>query len=341
LHDDAPHNRAEHYKLNPNFCIALAFTDQLYCRQLEVLYMLLEEIRPTVNPLHIQLKGTLLVALSGTLFGLIGYLGTQLFRLNFSVENMLFWRFVTASLWIYLLSFLNAKHSLKPLKKQLSLSKLSLLGIISYSGGSAFYFLAVHHLGTALAMVIFFSFPVFVTLFTWCFDQWQMNRYAMFSLLAVLSGLFILKGADQGHLDYTGFFLGLGAAFSYATYVYSSQHSIKTAPSNVITLLVCLGNALIFLTLSWQSHTFFVPSHPIMWLYICALGVFATALPIQLLLEGLKYISPVKASILSVLEPVVAIIVGLLVLHESFSMMQSLGVVILLLGAIVIQFERA
>lgn len=300
--------------------------------------MLVNDAGPTTNPLHIQLKGTAFVALSGMLFGLIGYLGTQLFRLNFSVENMLLWRFVIAGGWIILIGLLSPK---KPIKPTLTFSKVFFLSILSYSGGSAFYFMAVQHLGTALSMVIFFSFPVFVTLFTWCFDHWRMNKHAVLSLFAVILGLIILKGSDRGHLDYTGFFLGLGAAFCYATYVYSCQHSIKAASSSAITLLVCAGNALIFLVLSLKNHTFFVPNHLMMWVYVCALGVFATAFPIQLLLEGLKYINPVKASILSVLEPVVAIIVGLLVLHESFSFMQSLGVVILLLGAIVIQFERA
>jgi drug/metabolite transporter (DMT)-like permease len=51
---------------------------------------------------RLEIKGTLLVALSGMLFGLMGFLGTKILYLQFSVENMLFWRFLIASCWMLL-----------------------------------------------------------------------------------------------------------------------------------------------------------------------------------------------------------------------------------------------
>lgn len=64
--------------------------------------------------------------------------------------------------------------------------------------------------------------------------------------------------------------------------------------------------------------------------------IVATAIPIQLLLDGLKYVSPVKASILSVFEPLVTVFIGFVLLHETMSSLQSIGITIVLLGAILI-----
>lgn len=285
-----------------------------------------------------QLRGTVLVALSGTLFGLMGYLGTQILNYQFSIANMLFWRFLLASFFIFVSLFYAKKRLVKP-SSSLALIKIILFGAISYSGGSVFYFMASEYTGTGVAMVIFFSFPIFVTLFAWFLGGWRMNLIALCSLLAVIMGLLCLKGAGSESLNLTGLLLGMLAAFSYAVYVYGSQFNIKSIDSRLLTFLVCFGNTILFLIVSVYTNTFVVPSSFSLWLYICALSLLATVLPIQFMLDGLKYISPIKASILSVLEPVVTVLIGIILLGESISTIQSIGIIIVLLGAILIQFE--
>jgi len=293
---------------------------------------------PVVSRPHT--RGTILVALSGMLFGLMGLLGTRLIDLHFSIENMLFWRFLIATVCVSISTVMFKNKMRTPDQQSLHIIKIFFLGALSYSGASGFYFLASKHIGTGLAMVIFFSFPVFVTLFAWTMGTWKMNIIAFAALLAVMSGLFLLKGDADNTLDGMGIVLAVVAACSFATYVYSSQQATKSLDSRWLALFVCFGNTLIFLALSLYTHSFMFPTSLAAWFYIGMLAIIAIALPIQLLLDGLKYISPVKASILSVLEPVVTVLVGLLFLGESMSVMQTIGVVIVLLGAILIQFER-
>jgi len=290
---------------------------------------------------QLQRRGTLLVALSGLLFGLMGFLGTQLFYLHFTVENMLFWRFLVATAWISLGAVLSKKQMLWKTDSAMSLMKIFILSAFSYSGATAFYFLASQHIGTGFAMVIFFSFPVFVTLLAWILGTWKMNRFSFAALVAVISGLALIKVSGGNVLDGAGIALAVIAACCFAAYVYGSQHTTKNIDSRILTLLVCFGNTIIFLVLSCYTSSIVVPHSIKAWFYICSIGIIATALPIQLLLDGLKYISPVKASILSALEPVVTVMVGLILLHETISYWQSLGITIILLGAILIQFERA
>ena len=104
---------------------------------------------------------------------------------------------------------------------------------------------------------------------------------------------------------------------------------------------MCLGNSLIFFIISCITKSFFIPTTLHAWSYIIAIGIIATAVPIQLLLDGIKHISSIKASILSVLEPVVTLLVGVALLSESISATQAIGVLTVLLGAILIQFERS
>jgi drug/metabolite transporter (DMT)-like permease len=76
------------------------------------------------------------------------------------------------------------------------------------------------------------------------------------------------------------------------------------------------------------------------WLYILAVGIIATALPIQLMLKGLKYISSMRASIISVVEPLVTVFVGVILLQETISYLQFIGVFVILASALLVQFQK-
>lgn len=285
-------------------------------------------------------RGTMLVGLSGLLFGLIGYLGTQLFRLQFTVETMLFWRFLIATLTILIVSPTCRRVLFSKQIKPYTILKTLLFATVSYSGGSVFYFLATKHIGTGIAMVVFYSFPVFVFLITWSLNNWRVNQFTLGSLIAVIIGLIFLKSEAQHELNTRGLIYGLIAALSYAIYVFGSQRSAKTIDTLLLTFLVCMGNTIIFFILSLYTHSFMIPQSLNAWMYLFAIGIIATVLPIQFLLMGLKHISSMKASILSVTEPIVTVVIGMLLLDETLSLTQSIGIVIILLGAILIQFER-
>lgn len=286
-----------------------------------------------------QLRGTFLALLSGALFGMLGYFGTKLVQQQFSIETMLFWRFFMASLWMLIVVFFHDRKRITDSLKNKGLLKIFILATVSYSGSSLFYFLSSGHIGTGPAMVIFYSFPVFVALFAWFAGTWRLNTIAIIALLAVITGLVLLK-RPGGYMDWIGIFYGMIAAWSYAMYVYGSQKPLKNLDSSFLTLLVCTGNSLLFLFFSLFTSTFTYPTNLSACVYIVAIGILATALPIQLLLDGLKYISPLKASVISVVEPVITVILGLLFLNESISYAQSAGIFVVLVGALLIQFER-
>lgn len=287
-----------------------------------------------------QIQAVGIIALSGILYGFLGFFGAQLLNEKFSVSTMLFWRFLIAGFWMLGYSCWKQEIAFKNLSR-LSLFSIPLfLSTICYSAGSAFYFLASRHTGTGLAMVIFFSYPLFVAIFAWAQNNWRINKYAMAALLAIVIGLFLLKGDDGNPITITGIVLGIISALFYAIYVFKTKQIVKEIVSSHFTMIICLNCAAIFLIISLTTQTFAFPTTLNAWVYIFAIGIVATAIPIQLLLEGLKVISPLKASMISVLEPVVTLLVGIMLLSEPISALQITGVFILLLGAIAIQFVR-
>ena len=127
--------------------------------------------------------------------------------------------------------------------------------------------------------------------------------------------------------------LGLLSAFGYGCYVAACRNISKLDPilSTIIVSLGCTFTAAIFAII---DGSFTVPQGISTWGNIFGMALISTALPILLLLEAMKYISSTKASILSVLEPVAVVIFGILLLDETVSIMQGIGVVVVLGGAL-------
>lgn len=284
---------------------------------------------------------TILIIISGILYGMLGFAGTQLIRDNFSVVNMLFWRFFIAAIWMIFFSIVRKEKLFQKLPRVQTLLIIFVFGSIFYSGSSLFYFLASLKTGTGLAMVLLFSFPIFIAFYSWFYKKKKISGYALVSLCSIILGLSLMRGQGAVTLSLTGIALALAAAISYALYVINGQHTIHQISASLSTILVCLGNSIIFFSLALSGNSFCFPHSLHAWLYALAIGIFATAVPIQLMLEGLKIINSLKASILSLLEPVITLLVGFVLLGESISSWQVMGVAVILLSAVVIQFEKS
>lgn len=242
---------------------------------------------------------------------------------------MLFWRFLVSSLFIALL--------LLPQLKTLPITSREMFKIIFYGAAfygtcSILYFMAAGYIGSGLSMVIFFTYPAIVMLINFLLYRQKTSHIYYWAIVVILIGMLCLMNGSQFQFDITGIGLSLLSAILYAGYLIASKNC--SAPALVSTLMVSIGAMIICLVAALADHTFMLPTGFNVWFNICGIGIICTALPIILLLEGLKHIGSVQASILSVLEPVFVVIFGIILLGEKVNLTQAAGVVILLSGAL-------
>ncbi len=282
-------------------------------------------------------KGSAYVLLSGLLYGLIGYFGVSITQHNLSINNMLFWRFLIACFAI-LVIILIRKNSYKI--NYSHMLKSFIYGALFYSGGAAIYFYAAKYIGTGLSMTIFFIYPTIIILFNWLKTKQKLNKIYCIAIIFSLIGMLLLIDRNKFTFDLYGIILAIISAISYAIYIICSKQQLETLPPLISTLMVSLGSCTLFFIISLiEEGQFIIPSSTA-WPYIIGMGIICTALPILLLLEGLKYISSEKTAILSVLEPVAVVIFGILLLNEKISLLQTIGVLVMLSSAVIIQFNK-
>lgn len=284
------------------------------------------------------------IAVSGMLYGCLGLFGTWMLKQGYSVSNMLFWRFATAALMILpmaLKQIRSAKQNLgqglrQSLRQNLNLGEISasLIGALLFSTSAALYFMACSSIGTGLSGVIFFSYPVFIFLCLWLFVKQPISRLSWGCLALVCVGFLLLNhGSKSAGLDAFGILIAVGAAVVYALYfLFSKKHAHDLDPW-LSALILCLSSAAYFLIFSQFENSFLWPQSIQDWANVLALGFLATAAPILLMLLGLKSINADQAAIVSALEPVVSLALGVLFLEESLGLNQVFGMVIVLVGA--------
>lgn len=276
-----------------------------------------------------ETKGTIYAIASGFCFGLLGYLGVTLIKSDLSLYSMLFWRFAIGAGSIGLLIFPLYQHSISNAKECL---KNCMYGIILYAPTAILYFFSCNYIGTGLAMVTFFTYPVMVLICNKLFYKTSIStRYYGATALIMIGMIFLI---DSTHMifDYKGLVCGIASAFLYALYVIVSKKS-RLNPL-VSTCMVSLGSMITCLCAALIHGSFSVPLDLVVWKNSIAIGIICTALPMLFLLKALQYISSEKASLLSVLEPIFVLIFGFVLLDEILTIRQIIGVVFALLGAV-------
>ncbi|MED5599948.1 MAG: EamA family transporter [Actinomycetota bacterium] len=135
-------------------------------------------------------------------------------------------------------------------------------------------------------------------------------------------------GSDAGP---SGPLFSLGAGLSYAVFAHATKGVVARHPPTAVMAVALTGAALLLLPLlaradvSWVATTGGTAS-------IMHLGLFATAGAYALYGRGLARVPVAETTTLSLVEPVVAALLGLLVLGERFTGGMAVGAVFVAVG---------
>ncbi len=277
--------------------------------------------------------GVLLAILSGAFYGTLGFFGVSLLQEGYTLTNFLFWRFLFAV--ILLFPFLNVKQHWQGVFSKYGMVITVVSGIF-YATATGCYFYAIEYIGSGLAMVLFFCYPIFVVLLDWLHGRNIPSKLTMLGLTVVILGTLCLSDPQHWNISLLGLFWGLLCAFSFGVYFYTSQLAIKSISVISGTFCICLGNCLIFAILVLLNGNIQMPVTISAIGNIGALAVLSTLLPIYFVFVALRYIDSTKASILSVFEPIVTIILGVIFLNEKITIVQYIGVGVVLVGTLIL-----
>ena len=216
------------------------------------------------------------------------------------------------------------------------------VGAVAVAGYPLTFYPAVAEAGVAVATVITLgSSPVFSGLLAWWADRRRPDpRWTAATAAAVIGCTVLVLGAKDGTADPVrplGVLSALAAGFSYSAYALVAERLIRRGHGSPAVMgALFLGGGLLVLPVVAASDTGWLAtgSGIAVALYLAVFTVFCAY---RLFGRGLRHTPAVVATTLTLAEPAVAALLGVLVLHERPSPASWIGLAVLLSGLAVLR----
>ena len=277
-------------------------------------------------------KYAIFVLLGGCCYGILSTFVKLAYAAGFSVEAVTIGQYFFGTI-ISGTSFL---FNTKRVPNLLQSLKLMALGI-PFGLTGIFYYQSLQTVSASLAIIFLFQFVWLGTICDWLFHNNKPTFSKIFCLIILLVGSVLAANAlttTPISFSRQGLMWGLLSALSYTSSIYlSGVVQTKTSPL-LKSFLISIG-ALIFVLLVF-SPNLFINLNVLKEFsgYGLVLGLFGVALPPLLFSIGLPHIGPSLGTILSAIELPVAITLSVLILAETVTLLQWVGVCLILLSII-------
>ncbi|MFD4030701.1 DMT family transporter [Streptomyces sp. NPDC058637] len=278
-----------------------------------------------------MLKGYLLIGLSATGFGLMPVFATFAYRDGLTLATLLFLRFALAAAVFLPYAIRHARRTGPP--KRADLLRLVVLGGVLYTAQSALYFSSVKHISPALAALLLYVYPALVATVSAVVGRDRPSLAIVGSMLASFAGVSLVLGRIGADLNIVGVLQVLGAAGVYTAYILYGDRVSGSVHPVVMTACVSAAAAVSFLLYGAATGDLRLDFAFRGWLWVLALALVSTVVAILCFFLGMTVIGPTRASIGSMLEPVVSIVASAVLLSSGLTWLQLLGAALVLTGA--------
>lgn len=287
-----------------------------------------------------RIKGILYAAVSSSTFGLAPFFSLTLLLVGFSAFEVLSYRWGVATIALTLFGWCSGCSFRLEKKDFLVVLLLSLLrAATSFS-----LLIAYQNIATGVASTIHFMYPLAVSLVMMYFFQEKKSLWVMFAVFMSLLGAALLSSGEleaKNGDTIVGLVAACVSVFSYAGYIVGVRMTRAVRiNSTVLTCYVMgLGTVLYFIGALTTSGLRLV-ADGYTWLIILGLALPATAISNITLVRAIKYAGPTLTSILGAMEPLTAVVIGVFVFKELFTLNSAIGIILILLAVSVVIFRK-
>ncbi|HTC85421.1 MAG TPA: DMT family transporter [Candidatus Acidoferrum sp.] len=160
----------------------------------------------------------------------------------------------------------------------------------------------------------------------------RFGRTALLGLVLGLIGVGAIVGANLQATDVTAFFQVLLVVVGYAVGPAILARRLGGLPSIGVMALSLLLCALIYAPIAASQWPAVAPSTNVL-VALAILGILCTAIAFLLFGALIAEVGPVRATVITYVNPAVAAVLGVLVLNEDFTLAMGLGFALVLLGS--------
>ena len=281
-------------------------------------------------------KGILYAALSSSTFGLAPLFTLLLLGLGYSSFEVLSYRWGVASLFLGALALLAGRSF------RLSWPELRTVFFLSLfrAATSLSLVIAYQHIASGVASTIHFMYPLAVALAMMCFFREKGSVWVFAAIGMSIVGAVLLS---LGNVDFTRGNTTLGmvsaavSVVSYGGYIVGVRKSRAVGiDSTVLTCYVMGLEALYFIAGGLVTGGIRIETDGTAWLCILGVALPATAVSNMTLVQAIKRIGPTLTSVFGALEPLTAVVIGVAVFGEPFTVQGAAGILLIVAAVTIV-----
>ena len=218
---------------------------------------------------------------------------------------------------------------------------LYFLGIgLALFGTAGFYFLSMQATSISTAVVLMYTAPIYVTVFSALFLGEEFSKSKIMSLVMMFAGCCLVSGIIGGmKFDALGILFGVISGLSFASYNILTkmcmQKSISPISANLygsafmMIIALCFSSPKRIVASTAQEPLLLLPA-------VLALGLVTFVLPYLFYALGMKDLHAGTASILSTVEPLSACIFGIVLFDEKPNIFSDIGIALILFAIVLL-----
>ncbi len=281
----------------------------------------------------------LFVFLGGCCYGVLSTFVKLAYAAGFSATPVTGMQYLTGALLTWVVVMFTRK------KKTTFKSAVSLLlSGIPFGLTGLFYYQSLQTLHASLAIIFLFQFVWIGTCLEWLIYKKKPTKEKLTAIAILIAGSVLganLFSQEQVVLTWQGTMWGLLSSLTFSTFIFLSSAVGKDTPPVLKSALLSTGAVGVIFALF--PPLFLFDSSIVMGLapYGLFLGLFGVVLPPLLFSIGMPHVGPGLGTILTASELPVAIAMSSIVLSESISISQWIGVALIMSGIAIGHLNRS
>lgn len=280
-----------------------------------------------------MIKGYIFSILSAVIYGCMPLMAKFIYADGVNSISLVFLRNFLALPVLAALA-LTQQKTLKVTPK--ALPSIILIALFGCALTPILLFSSYNYIASGTATILHYVYPAMVVIGGVLFFKKKVPVGNIISVILCVAGIALFYDPTQP-LDLTGCALALGSGITFAAYVLLlSNFRYKEITGFTFSFYIAAASAVITFIACIASGSLILPATLTGWLLCALFAVMITCGAVILFQQGAFIIGGEKTSILSTLEPITSIIVGVLVFHETLKINDIFGSVLVVLASILI-----
>lgn len=277
------------------------------------------------------MKGLIYGVISSSTFGLIPLFALPAIQGGIGVNSVMFYRFGISAL-VLGLWLLGRRHNLRVTFRELGM--LAVLGMF-YAMTALLLTMSYLYIPSGVATTIHFLYPVVVTAIMILFFKDKVSLPLVVAVFMAILGVFLLSSSGAtGEIHLGGLLLVLTTVVTYAVYIVGVNKScVQRMDGLKLTFYVLLMGAVVFGTnLLLRGEVLDPIPDGETGIYLLLLALIPTLVSDFTLILSVQYVGSTTTAVLGCMEPLTAVVMGVLFLQERLEGGQVTGILIILLA---------